>query len=91
MTQTQVLLVTKPNCFACRITLTLLEELKKKYKYNFDISVKCTTDLTKDESLKYDTFGEYPTIHFIKDNIIKYSCVGSKKANDFKELVEHIF
>lgn len=77
MTNLQILIISKPNCYACKVALDLLQSIIKSKNLNIEINIKCTTDLTDAEKEKYDEVKTYPAIHFMKNGEILFSRYGT--------------
>lgn len=83
-----VYLGTTLNCAACRIQERILEEVLEDRS---DVCLKVCDYLELPDFIQTNVLLEdFPVIVFIKDEIIKYTVVGTLSAKKIKRLMEDI-
>lgn len=82
-------LITTEGCEGCRIMNNLIKELDDDYSNKLNVTV-CNFDDVP-EFIKINVkLTDFPTLVFVKDDVIKYHCVGTKPKYKIKDIIKDI-
>lgn len=83
-----VYIITTYKCSACKCIEYILKEIQKDNP-TFDIKICDFSEVP--EFIKTNVpLGDYPTVVFIKDNVIKYRFKGTKSRLKVEQIIEDI-
>lgn len=89
ITMNKIYIITTQGCEACNIILNIISSIYFKHKYKFEYA---TVDrINVPEWISNNVILEdFPTLVFVKNNVIKYHFKGTKSAKEIEQILEDI-
>ena len=85
----KIYIITTQGCEACNIMINIIKSIYDSNKYKFEYAVvdRIYVPVWISNNVVLEDF---PTVIFIKDNVIKYHFKGTKPAKEIEQILEDI-
>lgn len=85
----KIYIITTQGCEACSIVKNIIKSIYDSKKYEFEFAVVDRMHVPEWISNNV-VLEDFPTVVFVKDNVIKYHFKGTKPAKEIEKILEDI-
>ena len=85
----RIYIITTQGCEACSIMVNIIDSIQNRYKNKFEYLI-VDRDFVPEWIRNNVILEDFPTVIFVKDDVIKYHFKGTKPAKEIEKILEDI-